>query len=86
MARSTKGHSNKDADRPPPDRSKEIGEAPMDDDEVVVDGFQRLSVLGLEVMTLDGTGRGRSERRSRLGPIATGERWRWQPSAAPAPS
>ena len=26
----------------------------MDDDEVVVDGFQRLSVLGLEVMTLDG--------------------------------
>jgi hypothetical protein len=26
----------------------------MDDDEVVVDGFQRLSVLGFEVMTLDG--------------------------------
>lgn len=61
MARSTKGHSNKDADRPP-DRSKEIGEAPMDDDEVVVDGFQRLSVLGLEVMTLDGPLRVRSVR------------------------
>jgi len=25
----------------------------MDDDEVVVDGFQRLFVLGLEVMMLD---------------------------------
>ena len=62
MARSTKGHSNKDADRPPPDRSKEIGEAPVDDDEVVVDGFQRLSVLGLEVMTIDGPLRVRSVR------------------------
>ena len=54
MARSAKGHSHKDADRQPPDRRKEIGEALIDDDEVVVDGFQRLSVLGLEVMTLDG--------------------------------
>ncbi len=62
MARSTKGHSNKDADRLPPDRSEEIVEAPMDDDEVVVDGFQRLSVLGLEVMTLDGPLRVRSVR------------------------
>jgi len=34
----------------------------MDDDEVVVDGFQRLSVLGLEVMTLDGPLRVRSVR------------------------
>jgi hypothetical protein len=32
----------------------------MDDDEVVVDGFQRLSVLGLEVMTVDGPLRVRS--------------------------
>ena len=62
MARSAKGHSNKDADRPPPDRSKEIGEALIDDDEVVVDGFQRLSVLGLEVMTLDGPLRVRAVR------------------------
>ena len=62
MARSAKRNSNKDVDRPPPDRSKEIGEAPMDDDEVVVDGFQRLSVLGLEVMTLDGPLRVRSVR------------------------
>jgi hypothetical protein len=54
VARSTKKHANKDVDRPPHDRSKEIVEAPADDDEVVVDGFQRLSVLGLEVMTLDG--------------------------------
>ena len=62
MARSTKRHSNKDADRLPHDRSEEIVEAPMDDDEVVVDGFQRLSVLGLEVMTLDGPFRVRSVR------------------------
>ena len=54
MARSTKRHSTEGADNPPDDRSKEIAEALMDDDEVVVDGFQRLSVLGLEVMTLDG--------------------------------
>ena len=54
MARSTKKHSNKDPDSPPHDRGKETVEAPMDDDEVVVEGFQRLSVLGLEVMTLDG--------------------------------
>jgi hypothetical protein len=54
VARSTKRHSNKDVSRPPHDRSKEIVEALTDDDEVVVDGFQRLSVLGLEVMTLDG--------------------------------
>ena len=54
MARSTKRQSNKDADSPPDDRSNELAEALLDDDEVVVDGFQRLSVLGLEVMTLDG--------------------------------
>jgi hypothetical protein len=60
VARSTKRHSNKDADRPPQDRSEETVEALMDDDEVVVDGFQRLSVLGLEVMTLDGPLRVRS--------------------------
>ena len=63
MARSTKRHSNKDADRPPQDRSEETVEALMDDDEVVVDGFQRLSVLGLEVMTLDGPLRVRSVRK-----------------------
>jgi hypothetical protein len=34
----------------------------MDDYEVVVDGFQRLSVLGLEVMTLDGPLRARIVR------------------------
>ena len=54
VARSTKRHSKKDADSPPDDSSKELIEALMDDDEVVVDGFQRLSALGLEVMTLDG--------------------------------
>jgi hypothetical protein len=54
VARSTKRHSNKDADSPPHDGSKELVEALLDDDEVVVDGFQRLSALGLEVMTLDG--------------------------------
>ena len=54
MVRSTKRNSNKDVERPPHDRSEETAESHMDDDEVVVDGFQRLSVLGLEVMTLDG--------------------------------
>jgi len=54
VVRSTKKHSNKDEDPPPHDRSKDIVEADIDDDEVVVDGFQRVSVLGLEVMTLDG--------------------------------
>ena len=63
VARSTKRHSNKDAEGLPHDRSEETVEAPMDDDEVVVDGFQRLSVLGLEVMTLDGPFRVRSVRK-----------------------
>ena len=54
MARSAKSHSNKDADSQSDDRSNELVEALLDGDEVVVDGFQRLSVLGLEVMTLDG--------------------------------
>jgi hypothetical protein len=34
-----------------------------DDDELVVDGFQRLSVLGLEVMSLDGPLRVRAVRK-----------------------
>jgi hypothetical protein len=63
VARSTKRYSNKDAEGLPHDRSEETVEAPMDDDEVVVDGFQRLSVLGLEVMTLDGPLRVRSVRK-----------------------
>jgi hypothetical protein len=63
VARSTKRHSNKDADSPPHDRSKETDEALMDDDVVIVDGFQRLSVLGLEVMTLDGPLRVRAVRK-----------------------
>jgi hypothetical protein len=54
VVRSTKRKSNKDVDRPPHDRSEERVEKLMDDDEVVVDSFKRLSVLGLEVMTLDG--------------------------------
>jgi hypothetical protein len=44
------------------DDAKEIVEPRMDDYEVVVDGFQRLSVLGLEVMTLDGPLRARIVR------------------------
>jgi len=54
VVRSTKRNSNKDVDRPPHARGEETVETIMDDDEVVVDSFQRLSVLGLEVMTLDG--------------------------------
>ena len=53
VARDTKRDSNKDADSSPDDRSNDLVEL-LDDDELVVDGFQRLSVLGLEVMTLDG--------------------------------
>ena len=60
--RPTKRHSNKDVDRPPDDSIKEIVEPHIDDYEVVVDGFQRLSVLGLEVMTLDGPLRARIVR------------------------
>ena len=69
MVRSTKRHSNKenkDIDRPPDDRSEESEESVetlMDDDEVVVDSFQRLSVLGLEVMTLDGPLRARAVKK-----------------------
>jgi hypothetical protein len=44
------------------DEAKEIVEPHIDDYEVVVDGFQRLSVLGLEVMTLDGPLRARIVR------------------------
>jgi hypothetical protein len=84
MVRPTKRPSNKDVDRPPDDRikeivepliddakeivqplideAKEIVEPHIDDYEVVVDGFQRLSVLGLEVMTLDGPLRARIVR------------------------
>jgi hypothetical protein len=59
MVRSSKRQSSKDVDRPRHDRIKEIVEPLLDDDEVVVDGFQRFSVLGLEVMTLDGPIRAR---------------------------
>ena len=62
MVRSTKKHSDKDVDRQSRDRSEDIVEALQDDDEVVVDGFQRVSVLGLEVMTLDGPLRVRTMR------------------------
>ena len=34
-------------------RTKEIGDALVDDEEVVVDEFKRVSVFGLEVMTVD---------------------------------
>jgi hypothetical protein len=60
VVRSTERNSNKDVDRPPHDRSEETVGPLMDDDEVVVDGFQRHSVLGLEVMTLDGVLRART--------------------------
>ena len=62
MTRSTKKYSNKDVDRRPHDRSKDIVEPVKEDDEVVVDGFRRVSVLGLEAMTLDGPTRVRTKR------------------------
>ena len=60
MVRSTKRNSKKDVERPPHDRSEETVESPMDDDEVVVDGFKRVAVAGLEVMTFDGVLRART--------------------------
>jgi hypothetical protein len=53
VVRSTKRSSKKDAERPPHDRSEESVESPMDDDEVVVDGFQEVAVVGLESLLDD---------------------------------
>jgi hypothetical protein len=60
VVRSTKRNSKKDVERPSHDRSEETVESPMDDDEVVVDGFKRVAVAGLEVMTFDGVLRART--------------------------
>ena len=45
-------------------RTEEIVEALVDDEEVLVDGFQRVSIFGLEVMTLDGPVRMRTVEES----------------------
>ena len=59
MVLSSKRHSKDDVDRPLHDPVGEPVEPLEEDDEIVVDGFQRFSVLGLEVMTLDGPLRAR---------------------------
>jgi hypothetical protein len=74
MVRSTKKPSNKDVGRRPHDRSKDIVEPVNEDDEVVVDGFQRVSILGLEVMTLDGPLRVRTKREPEGQPRRTDRR------------
>ena len=52
--RSTDRHPNNEADQPPDDETTtEIVEALLDDEEVI-DGFRRVSILGLEVAMLDG--------------------------------
>jgi hypothetical protein len=53
VVRSTKRNSKKNVESPPHDRSEETVESPMDDDEVVVDGFQQLAVAGLETLMDD---------------------------------
>ena len=53
--RSTDRHPNNEVDQPPDDDiTAEIVESLLDDEEVVVDGFHRVSILGLEVAMLDG--------------------------------
>jgi hypothetical protein len=53
VVRSTKRNSKKDVERPPDDRSEESVESLMDDDEVVVDGFQGVAVAVLESLLDD---------------------------------
>ncbi len=50
---STRGRRNDNTDRPPDDDALETVEAILDRG-VVIDRFRRLSVLGLELATLDG--------------------------------
>lgn len=68
--RSKDSNADNEDGRPADDTNTEIVEALMDDGEVVVDGFQRVSVFGLEVMMLDGPVRVRTgeqlERERRL--------------------
>jgi hypothetical protein len=55
VVRSTGRQPQSEADPPPPDDlTAEIVENLLDDREIIVDGFQRVSILGLEVATLDG--------------------------------
>jgi hypothetical protein len=52
--RSINSYSNNEVDQASGDIPAEILEALLDGEEVVVDGFRRLSILGLEVAMLDG--------------------------------
>lgn len=56
VVRSTDRHPNNEVDQPPHDdmTTAEIVEALLNDEEVIVDGFHRVSILGLEVAMLDG--------------------------------
>jgi hypothetical protein len=55
IVRSADRHPNNEADQPPDDdTTTEIVEALLDDEEVIIDGFRRVSILGLEVAMLDG--------------------------------
>jgi len=59
--RSTDRHPNNEADQAPDDETTtEIVEALLDDEEVIIDGFRRVSILGLEVAMLDGPHRVRT--------------------------
>lgn len=67
--RSTDSYPNNEEDQSSGDIPTEIVEALLDGEEVVVDGFRRVSILGLEVAMLDGPLRVRTmtpktERRS----------------------
>jgi len=61
IVRSTDRHPNNEADQAPDDETTtEIVEALLDDEEVIIDGFRRVSILGLEVAMLDGPHRVRT--------------------------
>jgi hypothetical protein len=53
VVRSTKRNSKKDVERPPDDGSEGSVESSMDDDEVVVDGFEQVAVAVLESLMDD---------------------------------
>lgn len=53
--RSTDRRPDHEADQPPDDDiTTEVVEALLDEEEVIVDGFHRVSLLGLELAMIDG--------------------------------
>jgi hypothetical protein len=63
VVRSTERH-NEEAGRSPDELATENVETLRDDEELIVDGFQRVSIFGLEVGMVDGPLRVRTLRRA----------------------